>query len=145
MDDRRQFGRRGALLLGGLTTVCMLAIGASILLIPPRLESHYDQIAYALKRHDIAYEQIKLTQTRQDTQDYTAYADYSVYGADVSVRLPSGRQAPGRIECRVKDSRCSLYLAALGLPPETLPELDTGAQWFWLDWLQKKLPRLGLT
>ena len=144
MDDRRQFGWRGALLLGGLGIACLLTMGVAIFLIPPRLESHQDQIAYVLRRHSIAYEQIKLTQTRQDTQDYTAYADYSVYGADVTVRLPNGRQVPGRLECRVKDSRCSLYLAALGLPPEDLPELDIGEQWFWLDWLQQKLSGLGL-
>jgi hypothetical protein len=142
MGERRQLGKRGALLLGGFVTFCILALGAALLFIPPRIESHQDQVAYALKRHGIAYEQIKLTQTRQDTQDYSAYADYSVYGADVRVRLPNGRQAPGRIECRVKNSRCSLYLIALGLPPEDLPELDTGEQWLWLDWLRQILPAL---
>jgi hypothetical protein len=144
MEERRQFGRRGALLLIGLTAACVLLAGVAALLAPPRLASHYDQVAYALRRHNIAYEQIKLTQTRQDTQDYTAYADYSIYGADVSVRLPNGRQEPGRIECHVRDSRCRLYLMGLGLPPEDLPDLDTGTQWFWLDWLQQILPRLGL-
>jgi hypothetical protein len=145
MDEARQFVWRGALLMIGLATACVLLAVVAALVSPPHIASHYDQIAYVLKQHDIAYEEIKLTQTRQDTQDYTAYAAYSVYGADVSVRLPSGRQAPGRIECRVKDSRCSLYLAALGLPPETLLELDTGAQWFWLDWLRQVLSKFGLT
>jgi hypothetical protein len=145
MDDRRQFGRRGALFLGGLATMCVLAMGAAIILIPPRLKSHQDQVAFALNRHGIAYEQITLSQNRQDIQNDSAYPEYSFYGAEVSVRLPDARQVRGRIDCRMKDSRCSLYLAALGLPPETLPELDTGAQWFWLDWLQERLPRLGLT
>ena len=144
MDERRQLVWRGALLLLALAPACVLIAVVAALFSPPRMANHYDQIAYVLKQHDIAYEQIKLTQTRQDTQNYTAYADYSVYGADVSVSLPGGQQAPGRIECRVKDSRCSLYLAALGLPPETLLELDTGQQWFWLDWLHQVLSRFGL-
>jgi hypothetical protein len=144
MDKSRQFVGRGALLLIGLATTCVLIAGVAALFVPPRMASHYDQIAYVLNRYDIVYEEIKLTQTRQDTQDYTAYADYSTYGADVTVRLPGGRQVPGRIECRIKDSRCGLYLKALGLPPEALPELDTGPQWFWLDWLQEKLHKLGL-
>jgi hypothetical protein len=144
MGDRRQFGRRGALLLGGLVTACILATGASILLIPPRLVDHQDQVVFALNRHNIAYEQIILSQNRQDIQNSSAYPEYSFYGAEVVVRLRDARQVRGRIDCRFKDSRCSLYLASLGLPPEDLPELDTGEQWFWLDWLQEQLPKLGL-
>jgi hypothetical protein len=144
MDDRRQFGWRGALLLSGLVSVCILTMGAAVFLIPPRLESHQDQVAFALNRHGIAYEQITLNQSRQDIQNASAYPEYSFYGAEVVVRLPDARHVRGRIECRVKNSRCSLYLVALGLPPEALPELDAGEQWFWLDWLQEKLPRLGL-
>src|SRR5262245_33939338 len=126
MDDRRQLGRRGALLLGGLATVCILALAAAVLLIPPRLEGHQDQVAYALDRHGIVYEQIILSQNRQDIQNSSAYPEYSFYGAEVLVRLPDAHVARGRIDCRFKDSRCSLYLGSLGLPPVDLPELDTG-------------------
>jgi len=127
----------------GLVMACALATGAAIFLIPPRLESHYDQIAYVLNQHGIAYEQIKLTQTSRDTQYYTAYAGYTIYGADVIVQLPHAGQVIGRIECRVKDSDCKLYLVDLGLRHEPLPELETGRQWFWLDWLRQRLPGLG--
>ena len=144
MGERRQFGQRGALLLGGLASICVLALGASILLIPPRLENHQDQVAFALNRHGIVYEQITLSQNRQDIQNSSAYPEYSYYGAEVLVRLPNARQARGRIDCRLKDSRCSLYLAALGLPPVDLPELDASERWFWLDWLRDNLSRLGL-
>jgi hypothetical protein len=145
MDDRRHFGRRGALLVGGVAVLCVLALGASILLIPPRIESHYDQVAFALKRQGIVYDQITLSQNRQDTQNSTAYPEYSFYGADVVVSLPGARRVRGRIECRVKNSRCSLYLAALGVPPDMLPELEAGPQWYWLDWLEEQMPKLGLT
>jgi hypothetical protein len=47
-----------------------------MLLIPPRLASHQDQIAYVLNQHGVAFEQIKLTQTSRDTQYYFAYAGY---------------------------------------------------------------------
>jgi hypothetical protein len=145
MNERRHLGWRGSLLLGGLATACILAMGAAILLLPPRLESHQDQVAFALNQHGIAYEQITLSQSRQDVQNSTAYPEYSFYGAEVLVHMPDTRRLRGRIECRQKNSRCSLYLAALGLPPEVLPDLDTGPQWFWLDWLQEQLPKLGLT
>jgi hypothetical protein len=144
MDERRQFGRRAALTLGGLATLCVLTMGASILFIPPRMESHQDQVAFALNQHGIAYEEITLSQNRQDIQNSSAYPEYSFYGAEVIVRMPGARRVRGRLECRLKNSRCSLYLAAIGLPPESLPDLDTGAQWFWLDWLRGVLPKLGL-
>jgi hypothetical protein len=143
-NDDRALGKRTAWLLMGLVVACALAMGAAIFLVPPRLQNHQDQIAYVLKRHGVAYEQIKLTQTSADTQYYFAYAGYFIYGADVIVELPDSRQVVGRIECRVKDTGCILHLAALGLEREQLPELDTGNQWFWLDWLQQILPRLGL-
>jgi hypothetical protein len=133
-------GKRAAWLLMGVVVACALAAGAAMFLIPPRLESHQDQIAYALNRHGVAHQQIKLTQTSRDTQYYFAYAGYSMYGADVTVQLADARQVAGRIECRMKDSGCNLYLADLGLRREPLPELDTGVQWFWFDWLRQYLP-----
>ena len=144
MDDRRQIGWRSALWLGGLTVICAITMGVGIFLLPPRLENHQDQVAFALNQHGIEYKQIVLSQSRQDIQNSSAYPEYSFYGAEVIVYLPDARRVRGRIECRVKNSRCSLYLAALGLPPDILPELDTGPQWFWLDWLQENLPKLGL-
>lgn len=135
--DDRVLSKHAIWLLIGLVAACALGTATTMFLMPPRLESHQDQIAYALNQHGIAYEQIKLTQTSRDTQYYTAYAGYTIYGADVIVQLPNAGQAVGRIECRVKDSGCKLYLADLGLAHEPLPELDTGAEWFWLDWLRQ--------
>jgi hypothetical protein len=143
MDERRQFGRRGAMLLIGLLAACTLTLGASIMLIPPRLQSHEDQVAYALTRHQIAFEQVKLSQTPRDVQYTYAYADYSQYGADVIVRFHDGGRALGRIECRVKNTKCQLLLKPLGMINEQLPELDTGDQWFWWDWLVRKLPKFS--
>ena len=135
--DERWLSKYAVWLLMGLVMACALAGGAALFLVPPRLENHQDQVAYALDQHGVAHEQIKLTQTSRDTQYYIAYAGYSIYGADVAVQLPGARQVYGRIECRVKDSDCRLYLADLGLRRESLPDLDTGAQWFWLDWLRR--------
>src|SRR5262249_35559327 len=118
MDDRRQFGRRTALILSGLATVCILTMGASIFLVPPRLENHQDQVVFALKQHGIVYQDITLSQNRQDIQNSSAYPEYSFYGAEVIVQVSDTRQVRGRIDCRLKNSRCSLYLAELGLPPE---------------------------
>jgi hypothetical protein len=123
-----------------LVAACVLAAGTTMLLIPPRLESHQDQIAYALNQHGIAYESIKLTQTARDNQQYFAYAGYSIYGADVTIQLANARQVAGRLECRIRDSGCKLFLANLGLAQVSLPELDTGSQWFWLDWFRRVLP-----
>jgi hypothetical protein len=135
--DDRALNKHAVWLLMGLVVVCALATGATMFLIPPHLESHQDQVAYALNQHGIAHEQVKLTQTSRDTQYYFAYAGYSIYGADVTVQLPGARQVMGRIECRIRDTDCKLYLASLGLRNEPLPELDTREQWFWLNWLLK--------
>src|SRR5262245_45275435 len=143
MDDRRQFGRHGAMLLIGLLAACTLTLGASIMLIPPRLQSHEDQVAYALTQHQIAYEQVKLSQTSRDLIYTYAYADYSQYGADVIVQFHDGGRVLGRIGCRIKNTQCQLYLKALGIINEPLPELDTGDQWFWWDWLVRKLPKFS--
>jgi hypothetical protein len=143
-NDHGTIGKQIAWLLAGLAATCALALGAAVLFIPPRLESHQDQVAYALAQHGIAYQQITLMQTPRDTQYYSAYAGYEIYGADVIVQLADAPRVTGRIECRMKDSECKLYLANLGLLHERLPELDTGNQWFWLDWLRQLAPKLGL-
>ncbi|HET9224599.1 MAG TPA: hypothetical protein VFO07_18950 [Roseiflexaceae bacterium] len=138
--DDRLLGKYMTWLLMALVAACVLAAGATMLLIPPRLESHQDQIAYALNQRGVAYETIKLTQTSRDTQYYFAYAGYSIYGADVIVRLANARQVVGRIECRIRDSGCKLFLADVGLAHEPLPELDPKPQWVWLNWLRRILP-----
>ena len=142
--DDRWLSKYAVWLLMGLVTVCALAGGAALFLIPPRVESHQDQIIYVLNQHGIAHQQIKLAQTSRDVQYYFAYAAYSMYGADVTVQLADARKVGGRIECRKRDSGCILFLTDLGLAHEPLPELDTGPQWFRLDWLQEKLSGLGL-
>ena len=52
--------------------------------------------------------QVRLSQTSIDTQNFYAYAEYSVYGADVIINLADGRVVQGRIGCRVKRSSCFL-------------------------------------
>jgi hypothetical protein len=141
-QNDRGFSKNAAWLLMGLVAACFFVTGAVIFLLPPRLESHQDQIDYVLNQHGVAHEAIKLSQTSRDTQYYFAYAGYSIYGADVIVQLSDGRQMVGRIECRFKDSDCKLYLADLGLQHEPLPELDTSARWFWLDWAEQILSKL---
>ena len=142
--DDRWLSKYAVWLLMGLVTVCALAGGAALFLIPPRLESHQDQIVYVLNQHGIAFNEVRLSQTSRDTQYYFAYAGYSIYGADVTIQLANTRKVLGRIECQKRDSGCKLYLTALGFANEPLPELATGPHWLWLDWLQEKLSKLGL-
>src|SRR5262245_17326762 len=123
MCNQRQIGKLGAALLGGLALACVLAMGAAILLRPPRFTTHQQEIAYVLGQRGIRFEEIRLEQDWRDTQNFYAYTDYSVYGADVIVQLPSGREARGRVDCHVKRSSCHLFLGSLGIPNEALPDL----------------------
>src|SRR5215213_1807224 len=85
MDERRHIGWRGAGLLIVLLASCALAIGAAILLRPNRFTSHQEEIAYVLQQHGIALTQVRLSQSSLDTQNFYAYAEYSIYGADVII------------------------------------------------------------
>jgi hypothetical protein len=144
MDDRRQVGKLSVALLLGLTTTCLLGMTLAILLRPPRFTTHRQEIAYVLDQQGIAYERIRLEQDWRDTQNFYAYADYSVYGADVIVQLRGGREVRGRIDCHEKRTACHLFLRSLGIPDVALPDLVAAAEWPWLDWLERMLPRLGL-
>ena len=145
MDERRQIGWRGAGLLIALLALCALALGAAILLRPHRFASHQEQIAYVLQQRGIAFTQVRLSQTSRDTQNFYAYAEYSIYGADAIVTLADGRVIQGRVDCRVKRSSCSLSLGALKILNQVLPDLAANELTAWLDWLDHHLPRFALS
>lgn len=144
MDERRQIGLRGAALIGVVLAACILALGAAILLRPVRFTSHQDEIAYVLRQRGVAFKQIRLSQDAIDTQNYYAYTDYSIYGADVLVSLANGQMVQGRIGCRVKRSSCLLSLGKLGIINLALPDLATDELTVWLAWLDRNLPRWRL-
>src|SRR5436190_20018844 len=104
IHKRRQFGLRSAGLMIALLASCLLALGAAVLLRPIRFQSHEEEIAYVLRQGGMAVQQVRLSQSSLDTQNFYAYAEYSVYGADVIVSLADGRVVQGRIGCRVKRS-----------------------------------------
>jgi hypothetical protein len=143
MDDRRQFGLRSAGLMIVLLASCLLALSAAALLRPQRFTTHYEVIGYTLDQRGIAYEQISLKQDWRDTQNFYAYTEYSVYGADVIISLADGRVVQGRIGCRVKRSSCYLSLGNLGIINQALPDLAADELMAWLDWLDRNLPRFG--
>jgi hypothetical protein len=144
MDERRQIGLRSAGLMIILLAACMLALGAAVLLRPARFTSHQDEIAYVLQQRGIAFKQVKLSQDSIDTQNFYAYTDYSIYGADVIISLADGRVVQGRIGCRVKRSSCLLSLGKLGIVNQALPDLASDELMLWLDWLDRNLPRWRL-
>jgi hypothetical protein len=141
MDERRQIGLRGAGLIVVLLAACLLTMGAAIMLRPERFTSHQDEIASVLLQRGIAFKQVKLSQDAIDTQNYYAYTNYSIYGADVIVNLADGRVIQGRIGCRVKRSSCLLSLGKLGIVNLALPDLASDQLSIWLDWLDRNLPR----
>ena len=143
MDDRRWFGRRGAMLLIGFVAACVLLLGAAVILRPRRFADHQDEIAYILRQRGIAYEQVTLSQTWRDTQNFYAYEQYAVYGADVIVNMPDGSVAYGRVECRVKRTQCSLSVGKLGIINLPLPELVADDPDGWLAWLKHNLPSIN--
>jgi len=145
MDERRHIGWRGAGLLIVLLASCALATGAAILLRPNRFTSHQEEIAYVLQQRGIALTQVRLSQSSLDTQDFYAYAEYSIYGADVIISLADGRVIQGRIGCRVKRSSCRLSLGKLGIINQALPDLASNDLTAWLDWLDRNLPRFALS
>jgi len=144
MDERRQIGLRGAGLIVVVLATCMLAMGAAILLRPERFTSHQDEIAYVLRQRGVAFKQVKLSQDAIDTQNYYAYTEYSIYGADVIVNLADGRVVQGRIGCRVKRSSCLISLGKLGIINLALPDLAADELTVWLAWLDRNLPRWQL-
>ena len=115
MDERRLFGLRSAGLMIVLLASCLLAISAVALLRPLRFTSHQEEIAYVLRQRGVAVTQVKLSQSSIDTQNFYAYTEYSIYGADVIINLADGRVVEGRIGCRVKRSSCYLSLGKLGI------------------------------
>ena len=128
-----------------LLASCGLAMGAAVLLRPNRFTSHQEEIAYVLRQRGIALTQVKLSQSSLDTQNFYAYAEYSVYGADVIISLADGRVVQGRIGCRVKQSSCYLSLGALRIINQPLPDLDSNDLSVWLNWLDHNLPRFALS
>jgi hypothetical protein len=145
MYERRQFGLRSAGLMIVLLATCLLAMGTAVVLRPARFTSHQDEIAYVLRQRGVALTQVKLSQSSIDTQNFYAYAEYSIYGADVIINLADGRVILGRIGCRVKRSSCYLSLGKLGIINQALPDLASNDLTTWLDWLERNLPRLRLT
>src|SRR5215216_2873387 len=145
MDERRRIGLRGAGLIIALLAACILALGAAILLRPARFTSHQDEIAYLLRQRGVAFKQIRLSQDSIDTQNFYAYTEYSIYGADVIISLADGRVVQGRIGCRVKRSACFLSLGKLGIINQALPDLASNDLTVWLDWLDRNLPRFALS
>src|SRR5690242_11989766 len=99
MDERQWFGRRGAMLLIAFVAACVLLMGAAVTLRPRRFADHQEEIAYILRQRGIAYEHVTLSQTWRDTQNYYAYEQYAVYGADVIIDRSDGSVAYGRVEC----------------------------------------------
>jgi len=140
MDDRRQFGRRSAVLLISLVSACVLAAGAVILLRPRHFTDHQEEIAYILHQRGVVYEQVTLSQTWRDTQNFYAYAEYAIYGADVIVDMPEGKIAYGRIECRVRRTKCSLSVGKLGILNLPLPELVSEDPQGWMAWIKQNMP-----
>ena len=145
MDERRQVGLRSAGLMIVLLASCLLAMGAAVLLRPARFTSHQEEIAYVLQQRGIAFKQVKLSQSSRDTQNFYAYAEYSIYGADAIINLADGRVVQGRIDCRVKRSSCYLSLGKLGIINQALPDLAANELTLWLDWLDHNLPRFTLS
>jgi len=143
MDERRHIGLCSAGLMIVLLASCLLAMGAAILLRPTRFTSHQEEIAYVLQQRGIAFKQVRLSQSSIDTQNFYAYAEYSVYGADVIISLADGRVVQGRIGCRVRRSSCFLSLGKLGLINQALPDLASNDLSIWLDWLDHNLPRFA--
>ena len=145
MDERRHIGWRGAGLMIVLLASCALALGAAVLLRPNRFTSHQEEIAYVLQQRGVAFTHVRLSQTSIDTQNFYAYAEYSVYGADVIINLADGSVVEGRIGCRVKQSSCYLSLGALGIINQALPDLASDDLIVWLNWLDRNLPRFALS
>jgi hypothetical protein len=145
MDERRHIGPRGAVLLIVLLASCGLGLGAAVLLRPNRFTSHEEEIAYVLQQRGVAFKQVKLSQSSIDAQNYYAYAEYSIYGADAIINLADGRVIQGRVDCRVKRSSCYLSLGKLGIINQALPDLDSNNLTVWLTWLDHNLPRFALS
>jgi len=145
MDERRHIGLRSAGLMIVLLATCLLAMGAAILLRPTRFTSHQEEIAYVLQQRGIAIKQVRLSQDSIDMQNFYAYTEYSIYGADVIINLADGRVIQGRIGCRVRRSSCFLSLGKLGIINQALPDLAANELTVWLDWLDHNLPRFALS
>lgn len=119
-----------------------LIVGVAVLLIPPQFTTHEAAIGYVLRQHGVAYKHVILEQTRLDTLNFYSYGRYSApYSADVTVQLLDGREAHGRIQCKVERKSCYLLLSEFGPTKLLLPELASDQRLLWLNWLWEHLPR----
>lgn len=140
IEERRlRAQRRLAWLVAGLVLACAVASALVVALRPRQFTTHRDAIGFELASRDIAYQQIYLNRSWPDTltDEY--------YGADLQVLLPSGRNAVGRLECKVRRTNCMFTVRTLGIFREPLPELVAEAeQPEWLRWAEQMAARLGI-
>jgi hypothetical protein len=131
--------RRIAWFAGAMVVACVALSGLALALRPRQFSTHRDAIGYELARRGVGYEQIYINRGWPDTltDEY--------YGANLEVLLPSGRSAVGRLECKVRRTRCMFSVASLGVVREPLPELvEAGAQPEWMRWVEQVAARLGV-
>jgi hypothetical protein len=134
-------GRAAALCLGGLALGCLLAGIAAIALRPPPIRTHEQQVAEALHRHTIAYEQIRIGERWPDKINFQYGANVFPYGYRIRIQLRGGRTLDGWLSCAQHEHNCTLSARDLGLhnvrlrdftPERALPE--------WLELLLASVP-----
>lgn len=133
--------RRVWWLAGGAGAAALLCVAlplAALLVLPRAPRTHRDNVADALARRGVAYQEIVFVQSYEES------VELDFYRAQVLVRTADGRTASGWIGCEDRDTICFLELRDLGVVGERLPDLAREPLWPWLAWAESALRRAGI-
>jgi hypothetical protein len=134
--------RRHAWKLAALpAALALLCVAGLVILVwraprPPR--THADNIRAALARHSVAYQEVILSQSYEDS------VELDFFRAHVQIKLRDGRVVSGWLGCEDRNSQCFLELRGAGIVGERLPELGRDPPWPWLVWVRTALRDLGI-
>ncbi|HWQ15281.1 MAG TPA: hypothetical protein VNL77_20950 [Roseiflexaceae bacterium] len=136
MNAHRRYLRHAGL-IAGLALLCALPV-AALLARPRAARTHAENIAGALARRGVVYEQIVLSQSYEES------VEFDFYRAQVQVHMPGGQVVSGWIGCEDRDRICFLELRGLGVRGERLPDLARDPPWPWLTWVRGALREAGI-
>jgi hypothetical protein len=99
----------------------------------PVFYDHDATVAFALRQHGVAYQQLSFHQSYEESIDLRSFS------AAVRVQLQSGQVANGWVGCERGERQCFLELRSIGIRGERLPDISEGRPWPLRMWVESLL------
>jgi hypothetical protein len=126
---------RWIVLIGTVLFLCIGIATALAFLRPTSIHSHEDQIADALTKRGIAYQQIMLGERWPDHINFQYGEQVFPYGYRIRVRMPDGRIVDGWLTCAKLERDCTLSIADLQFSQLAVRNFTPASSAFIPDWL----------